>query len=337
MGEDVRHELTLNKASRLQKPTYLLYRHPRGLTTNELARQCGVTMRTIQRDLKDLEAEGIPVWGPDAGGRHGILSGYYLPPIHFDLQEASALFLAARLLARYSDEHNPTIVHALAKLAGAMPEAVGAHIQHTVTALTYRPDNPTFARVLATIVLGWATGRKVRIWHQASGSEHVHEYRFSPYFLEPSGVGYATYAIGYSDWFEAVQTFKLERIVDAQLTEETFEVPEGFNGAELLRNAWGVMYGPPGEETEVVLRFSPAVARRVKESVWHPSQQLEEGKDGGCTLRVWVAHPVEMKPWIRSWGADCVVLAPGWLRVEIADELRRAAEGYSTMANGAGC
>lgn len=331
MGEEKEQQVTLKKASRLQKLTHLLYRNPRGLTTQELSRHCGVTMRTIQRDLNDLAEAGVPVWGPDAGGRHGILEGHYLPPIHFNLQEASALFLAARLLARYSDEHNPTIVQALAKLAGAMPEAVGAHIQHTVAALAYRPDNPTFTRVLEAIVLGWAAGRKVRIWHQASGSEHVHQYLFSPYFLEPSGVGYATYAIGYSDWFEAVYTFKVERIVDAQLTEEPFEVPEGFNGAELLRNAWGVMYGRPGEETEVVLRFGRAVARRVKESVWHPSQRLEECEDGGCVMRVWVAHPLEMKPWIRSWGQDCLVLGPEKLRAEIAGEMRRAAEEYGDV------
>jgi predicted DNA-binding transcriptional regulator YafY len=318
----------MTKAARLQQVVHLLYRDPRGLTTREVARHCRVTERTIQRDLKDLEAAGIPVWGDETDGRHGILDGYYLPPIHFNLLEASVLYLAARLLARYSDEHNPVFVHTLAKLAGALPASIADHIHHTLHALAYRPENPTFARVLEVIVLGWATGRKVRIRHRSAGSENVHEYLFSPYFLEPSAAGYATYAIGYSSWFEDVHTFKLERLVDAQLTEETFEVPAEFDGAELLRNAWGVMYGPQGEEAEVVLRFDPEVTRRVKESVWHPSQLLEDCDDGGCRLRTWVAHPVEMKPFIRGWGPMCEVLAPEWLRNEIAGELQQAAEMY---------
>ena len=317
------------KAARLQKITHLLYRNPHGLNTSELAKHCRITTRTIQRDLRDLEEAGMPIW--EDGGRYGIIKGYYLPPIHFSLEEASALYLAARLLARYSDEHNPIIVHALAKLAGAMPEAIAAHIHHTIRCLAYHPENPTFAHVFETIALGWATGRKVRIWHQAAGSENVHEYLFSPYFLEPSSVGYATYAIGHSSWFEDVHTFKMERIRDAQLTEETFKVPEDFDGAELLWNAWGVMYGPPGEETEVVLRFSPAVTRRVKESVWHPSQKLEDRDGGGCILRVWVAHPLEMKPFIRGWGPDCEVLSPEWLRQEVAEEMQRAAEVYDQI------
>jgi predicted DNA-binding transcriptional regulator YafY len=325
-------DTTMSKAARLQKIVHLLYRNPHGLTTQELATFCGVTARTIQRDLRDLEAAGIPVWGDEKDGRHGIIKGYYLPPIHFDLYEASALYLAARLLARYSDEHNPIIVQALAKLAGAMPEAIAAHIHHTLRSLAYRTENRTFARVLEIVALGWATGRKVRIWHQAAGSENVHEYLLSPYFLEPSSVGYATYAIGYSSWFDDVHTFKLERIRNAQLTEETFEIPQDFDGAELLGSAWGVMFG---DEVEgVVLRFSPDVTRRVKESVWHPSQKREDCDDGGCILRVQVAHPLEMKPWIRGWGPDCEVLAPEWLRREIAGEMRRAAGVYGEDRTG---
>jgi len=324
-------DATASKAARLQQMVHLLYRNPRGLTTLELARHCSVSERTVQRDLRDLEEAGIPVWDDEKDGRHGIIEGYYLPPVHFTLEEASALYLAARLLARFSGEHNPIIVQALAKLAGVMPEAIASHVHHTIRALAYRPDNSTFARVLEIIALGWATGRKVRIWHRAAGSESVHDYLFSPYFLEPSSVGYATYAIGYSSWFERVQTFKLERIVNAQLTDETFEIPEEFDGAELLSNAWGVMFGPPGEETEVVLRFTPDVTRRVKESVWHSSQKLETCDEGGCVLRVWVAHPLEMKPFIRGWGPDCEVLSPEWLRTEIAEELRWAAAKYKSV------
>jgi predicted DNA-binding transcriptional regulator YafY len=317
----------LNKSARLQRLVHLLYRNPLGLSSRELARLCGVTTRTVQRDVNDLCDAGIPVWSEPASGRHGIESGYYLPPIHFDLQEAGALYLAARLLARYSDEYNPTIVQALAKMAGAMPDSIAAHIHQTIRSLAYRPDNAGYARVLAVVLTGWATGRQVRIWHR-SADEQVHDTLLSPYFLEPSSVGYATYAIGHSSRHAEVRTFKLERVAKAELSGESFEMPEGFDGAALLANAWGVMFGPVGEETEVVLQFSPAVTRRVKESIWHPSQVLEESAEGGCRLWLRLAMPLECKPWIRAWGPDCQVVAPGWLRAEIADELRRAADAY---------
>ncbi|MBL7066002.1 MAG: WYL domain-containing transcriptional regulator [Anaerolineae bacterium] len=316
------------KTERMLQLQLLFWRNPRrGFGTTEIAGRLGVSERTARNYLNELSAGGwLPVYRESRYWYLAEGASFDLLPVHLTLNEASVLYLAARLLARYSDEYNPIIAHALAKLASAMPEAIAAHIHHTITSLAYRPKNRTFARVLETIALGWATGRKARIWHQAAGSENVHDYLFSPYFLEPSSVGYATYAIGYSSWFEDVHTFKLERISQAELTDETFEIPEDFDGAKLLGSAWGVMFGD--EVEEVILRFSPQVTRRVKESVWHPSQDLEDCDDGGCTLRLWVAHPLEMKPFIRGWGEHCEVLSPEWLRREIAEEMRRAAEVY---------
>ena len=66
------HDQEMSKAARLQKIVHLLYRNPRGLTTHELSKHCQVTVRTVQRDLHDLEAAGIPLWVDDLEGRHGI-------------------------------------------------------------------------------------------------------------------------------------------------------------------------------------------------------------------------------------------------------------------------
>ena len=71
-------DATASKAARLQQMVHLLYRNPRGLTTLELARHCSVSERTVQRDLRDLEEAGIPVWDDEKDGRHGSkLSEYW--------------------------------------------------------------------------------------------------------------------------------------------------------------------------------------------------------------------------------------------------------------------
>jgi predicted DNA-binding transcriptional regulator YafY len=62
-GGAMAEDRIVSKTARLQQIVHLLYRNPHGLTTQELATFCGVTARTIQRDLKDLEASGVPVWG----------------------------------------------------------------------------------------------------------------------------------------------------------------------------------------------------------------------------------------------------------------------------------
>jgi predicted DNA-binding transcriptional regulator YafY len=145
--------------------------------------------------------------------------------------------------------------------------------------------------------------------------------------IEPAASGGSTYVIGHASWFDAVRTFKVERILEAELLEEGFEVPEGFDGQGLLAGAWGVWFGE--EAQEVVLRFVPGVAtRRVKETIWHTSQELEELPGGGCELRVRVDEPREMVHWIRGWGPQVEVLAPAWLREQVAREAGEVGRVY---------
>jgi len=323
--------VALAKAERMNKIQHLLFRNPRGLTVRALANVCAVTPRQIQKDIKSLQDADVPVYETSEEKeipRYAILAGYFLPPIHFNWNEATALYVAARLLARYSDESNPLIIQALAKLASAMPETIAAHVHDSIRSLAYKPKNPTFAHVFETITRGWAERKKVRIWHQSSDSENTHDYVLSPYFIEPASAGYSTYVIGFSTFFDAIHTFKIERIRQAQLLDETFEIPEAFDGVELLKNAWGVMYGE--KIVEVRLRFIPAVTRRIKECVWHPSQKIEDCDDGGCILSVKINHTLEMESWIRGWGSQVTVLAPAELRAKMAEEARKMARVYET-------
>ncbi len=326
------NDRSYKKAQRLMRISHLLYRNPQGLSVRKLAQLCNVSKRSIQRDLLDLESAGIPLWEDDSDPPgYGILDGYYLPPIHLSLNDALALYLAARLLARYADSFNPHIIDALSKLAGILPKAISDHIHATVRDLSRRERKRSFVRVLNTLALGWASNRIVHIRHRAASSDNVHSYDFSPYFIEPSAVGYATYAIGHSSYFDDIHTFKVERILEAHLTEKSFEPPDDFNGPRLLDSAWGIMYG--NERQTVILRFSAKVARRVQENHWHPSQKLETLADGECILRLEIANPEEMLYWIRGWGSQVEVLEPNWMRERLAEEAMETARQYGGINN----
>jgi len=320
-----------SKAARLNQIERLLLAHPEGLRKAEIARRCKIHRSTVGRNLTDLGEEGVPLWEDDEG-RIGIDREGYLTNIRLNLHECMAVYLAARLLARYSDKPNHHTAEALQKLGLSLEKSapsIGQHIVQTSEALhtDTRPAQPGYMEVLETLTRSWCLGRKVRLWHQTLHGRKVQEYLFAPYFLEPSAVGYATYAIGHSDPPGALRTFKLERIRRAELTEESYQIPKGFDPAELLKSAWGIWYGEE-ELTEVRLRFSPRVARRLKESTWHPSEQVEDTEDGGCIWTSYVAEMQEMVPWIRGWGADCEVLAPPELRDMITGEARRLARIY---------
>jgi len=104
-------------------------------------------------------------------------------------------------------------------------------------------------------------------------------------------------------------------------------LPEEMHPAAMLQHSWGIVFGEPIEE--VVLRFSPEVARRVDESTWHPSQEVEPLPDGGRKLTLRVSGLMEIERWIKSWGKSVEVLAPVSLRTRLAQEARELAEMYA--------
>ena len=71
------------------------------VSATDLARRFAVSTRTIHRDLKTLEAVGVPVYaerGCEGGFR--LVEGYFLPPLMFAPGEAIALLLGLTLLRR---------------------------------------------------------------------------------------------------------------------------------------------------------------------------------------------------------------------------------------------
>lgn len=71
-------------------------------TIQEMADECGVSRRTMIRDLMELSELGVPLYsetGPRGGYR--VLREKVLPPISFTEHEAMALFFASQSLRNY--------------------------------------------------------------------------------------------------------------------------------------------------------------------------------------------------------------------------------------------
>lgn len=317
----------LDRAIRLARIQHLLHKNARGLTTRELAQLCGVSVRTIERDVLSLQSDlCVPL--TKRGDRYGILDSYLLPPVSFTLYETMALTLAARLVLRQTDESNPHTASALEKLASMLPPGACDYLKESAKTLLKKPSDPAYLSVFEQVAIAWCTQRRLRIHYQSLKSDEVREWLLDPYFVDMTGAGFSTYVIGQAsrEGRSGLTTFKLDRIRQAQILEEAFEIPLGIDLDGLLQSSWGIMVG--GEETKVRLRFTPEVTRRVKESMWHPSQTIEDLPDGGCRMTVKVAHILEMIPWIRSWGPDVEVLDPPELRENFREWAKKLSEMY---------
>ncbi len=68
----------------------------------EIADKFNVSLRTIYRDIKSLEAAGVPIIG-EAGSGYTIMEGYRLPPIMFSKEEAGSFVAAEKLMQKFTD------------------------------------------------------------------------------------------------------------------------------------------------------------------------------------------------------------------------------------------
>ena len=284
--------------------------------TREIADLLGINEDTAGKYLQELSGTGLLpityeklVWYlPD---------GMTVPHLELSLSypEAVSLYLAGRLLSQTQDEQNWHVTMALKKLVEALPPTLKERQQPLLDALLFsehpeenqlRDMSNTF-QVLAS---GWAAQRRVRLSY-APPHRKSFECFFDPYLLEPSAIGRTIYAIGYSSLVKDIRVYKLERIQQAELTPEPFTLSEKFKGPEMLQQAWGVMYGDE-EPVKVRLRFSSQVTPRVRETRWHPSQQITSTRDG-CEWTAIIGETLEMEPWIsrlgwrlRGSGTPCV-------------------------------
>jgi proteasome accessory factor B len=311
------------RTARLRQLEEILLLKPGGLSAMDLSRQLKVDRRTVYRDLDFLAEQGVPLW--QANGIFGINRTHYQSTIRLTYHESIALVLAGLLLARTFDERNPHVIAALRRLAVTLPEPFTAQLERAALRTQSQQNNHRHTAVLEAIAEGWGTGRKVKIAYCSPQGEPVQERVIAPYALEPTDAG--VYVIGHDDAKGELRTFKLERLQTARVLSEPYSIPDDFDPATYLENSWRIMSGD--QPVEVVLRFVPEAAPYVRERTWHPSQEIESLPDGGLTLRLCIAEPREMLPWIRSWGAQVEVIAPDWLREKVAEELKTAAEIYN--------
>lgn len=319
-------ERTMTRAERLKAIETYLFHSSGGRRATDIALRFGVHRSTVYRDIRSLGESGSPIWEDD--GRFGVLKDRYLTTVRVNLHEALALYLAARLLAAHSDEHNPHVVSALEKLANALPESIGEHVNRTAALSDKRRPDPEHTRVLETLTRAWSDRRQVRMVYRNAQTGETTKRVIDPYFIEPSPVGYACYVIGYDHLRRDIREFKVERIERAALLESRFVLRDGFDPYGFLEHSWGIMGGD--EIVDVALRFSEKVKYRVRESDWPGVVAVNDEPDGGCSMRLRVKHTLEMKPWIRSWGPECEVLAPAELRREIAGEMIAAGKVYES-------
>ncbi len=111
----------MSRSHRLFDLMQVLRRHRGTVSGGVLARELGVSLRTIRRDIATLQSMGADLDG-EAGVGYILRPGFLLPPLSFTEDELQALMAGAQWVSRQTDKALAHAVqNAIAKIDSVLP------------------------------------------------------------------------------------------------------------------------------------------------------------------------------------------------------------------------
>ncbi|MHC9540273.1 MAG: helix-turn-helix transcriptional regulator [Vulcanimicrobiota bacterium] len=292
------------------------------LTAQDLAVELEVSTRTVFRDIKALSESNFPIYY-DEGYR--LPEKYFFPQVNFDVEELVALFISSSFLKRQRElPYYRSIKRALEKIeASLQPEYrkilgdLGSQFAVGISEGVY--EEASF-RVMELINNAILDRRRLNIRYHTYTTDAITTRSVDPYGVFFSQDNW--YLVAYCHLRHAIREFNIKRIREASITDEKFNLPPGFKISHYLVHNWD--FGEADQIT-VSLWHSAADSRWIREVQWHPTQKIEDQKDGSMILTVSVRAPENMIPWILSRKSEIAVLSPGYLKNAVADEIEKMA------------
>jgi len=296
-------------------------------STKALAKEHGVTVKTIRRDLEALQEAGFPLYDELIGGRKvwRLVAGYRQKLAQsFTLAELSALYFGKHLMTFLAGApFAQDLESAFDKVREALPPRSLPYLARIQELFVARPeprkDYSKKREVIATLIDASLHQRRARLQYFSFSSRRRKSYTVDPYRVVYYHGGLYLYAR--VEEYDEVRTFAVERIEGIVVLDEEYATPADFDVLECARGAFGIAGGEP---VPVEIAFAPEMAGYVRERIWHESQSLEERPDGGLVLRMTVAPNRELRAWIKGFLPHATVLAPKTLRERIKQELLEA-------------
>ena len=314
--------------ARIIQVAHLIHNEPRKWTRPRLAEEFGVNKTTIQRDVNLLSDMGIEVV-PHGKQGYEMVSDFFLPTLNFDFKEALALVTAANLYRAAEGKQVVEVLdRAINKIISALPKPVNdtlnqisPRIEVPDQQMSEMDENQPYKEELYQAI---RERRRVRITYNSFSSGQKTDHRLAPYAVLFRK--HAWYVIGYSETYDQIRTFRINRIDSLKITQLGYTIPEHFSVQKHLEKSWDIMLGP---ETHVVILFGPRIAPLIREVNWHPTQQIQELKDGVLRFAVTVSGWREIGWWVLSWGDEATVVKPKALQKWIVQTVRKMVKLYT--------
>ena len=304
----------------------------RGAFTNctKLSKAMEVSRKTIVRDIAFMRDRlDLPIEF-DASIQayrytHPVTS---FPTVQVTEGELLALLVARRAVEQYQGTpFHRQLELAFEKLTSGLKDRISFSPADELRTVSFKNIGLGKTDIAAFNALssGVLRQQEVEFRYRKPGATKADLRRVQPYHL--SHRENLWYLIAMDTERSALRTFALTRMSEVKVQARKFVRPDDFSPERFFATALGVV--PGTENHTVIIRFAAGVADRVRERVWHESQEVKDLPDGGLELTLRLGALQEAERWVLGWGAVAEVLAPAELRDRMAEISRELVRTYS--------
>jgi len=300
----------------------LLLLQTRGqLTARELAGELEVSERTIYRDIEALSLIGVPVYaerGPNGGC--ALLDNYRTSLTGLTSAEIRALFVASIPQTDTDWSEGRSLNSALLKLTASLPKPQQS-LAEQVRQRVYVDNNPWFGQAETTPFLPlveeamWQNRRLKMVYRTQDG-------RWITRLVEPYGLT----AKG-GIWYMVVgnrgnvMVYRVARIQEAHLTEQTFTRPHTFNLATFWQE-WQAGVEQHFPRFEVVARVAaagiPYLTELYGDAIHTLLAQAGPTDDQGrVQLNLAFVSQEQARAHLLGLGPRVIIEKPDWFREDL--------------------
>ena len=316
----------MSKLERLYHLHDLFRQRRRPASRSELMEALECSQATLYRLIQELRDRfGAPLEkDPETGGYYydrSLAGGFELPGLWISPEELQALLTARQVLADVQpgllEEELEGLQQRITSLLdtrgmglGGQPERI--HIRHDA-------GRPVPARMFEDVLRALFQRQQLELEYHGRMRNETSQRTVSPQRL--TAYRDRWYLDAWCHGAEALRSFALERIVRQQILDEPARELEPEQLSTHYDQAYGIFSGPA--EHEAVLVFSSEAARWAAEEVWHAGQRGRWQDDGCYRMEIPFGTARELIMDILRYGPDVEVLAPDFLRQQVAEEARR--------------
>lgn len=290
------------------------------ISAKSLAERFEVSVRTIYRDIEAINMAGIPIvaYAGNNGG-FGIIENYRLDKQVLTLKEMTSIITALKGVSNtLKDDDLETVTE---KILSLVPDDKMAQLKQSVEELCidimpwgYKEKSKEY---LKGIQLAISERRLIEFDYCNTRNEKCSR------IVEPMTLvykGYAWYLFGFCQTRNDYRIFKLLRMNNLKLTDESFERKEKtyheFMKFTLDKN----------KMINIVLRYSAELKSLVEE--YFDESHIEYQSDGGIIVKIALPEDNWLHSIILGSGENVEVLEPAYLRNIIKQKAEKILQLY---------